>query len=230
MFLSNLREAGGMPAAGGRIAAGVLFRSAAPHLVDQQLADWVAQQRIERIYDLRSTQETAYLPGFPASFAGTIRTHLPLLEGAVGHLSTLDEIYEPLVELHGPTWATLAAGIAESGATLVHCTAGKVRTGVGVAMVLMAVGADKDAVMEDYAASTAALSGDWLAAMTRRMGEHGVAMTEQMRTLLVGTSVAGLDKALDAARRTGSIADYLLLHGLGRAQLETLGEKLVVAS
>ncbi len=219
-----------MPAAGGRIAAGVLFRSAAPHLVDQQLADWVAQQRIERIYDLRSTQETAYLPGFPASFAGTIRTHLPLLEGAVGHLSTLDEIYEPLVELHGPTWATLAAGIAESGATLVHCTAGKDRTGVGVAMVLMAVGADKDAVMEDYAASTAALSGDWLAAMTRRMGEHGVAMTEQMRTLLVGTSVAGLDKALDAARRTGSIADYLLLHGLGRAQLETLGEKLVVAS
>lgn len=230
MFLSNLREAGGMPAAGGRIAAGVLFRSAAPHLVNQQLADWVAQQRIERIYDLRSTQETAYLPGFPASFAGTIRTHLPLLEGAVGHLSTLDEIYEPLVELHGPTWATLAAGIAESGATLVHCTAGKDRTGVGVAMVLMAVGADKDAVMEDYAASTAALSGDWLAAMTRRMGEHGVAMTEQMRTLLVGTSVAGLDKALDAARRTGSIADYLLLHGLGRAQLETLGEKLVVAS
>ncbi|ALD64841.1 tyrosine-protein phosphatase [Arthrobacter sp. LS16] len=230
MFLSNLREAGGMPAAGGRIASGVLFRSAAPHLVDQQLADWVAQQRIERIYDLRSTQETAYLPGFPASFAGTIRTHLPLLEGAVGHLSTLDEIYEPLVELHGPTWATLAAGIAESGATLVHCTAGKDRTGVGVAMVLMAVGADKDAVMEDYAASTAALSGDWLAAMTRRMGEHGVAMTEQMRTLLVGTSVAGLDKALDAARRTGSIADYLLLHGLGRAQLETLGEKLVVAS
>jgi len=230
MFLSNLREAGGMPAAGGRIAAGVLFRSAAPHLVDQQLADWVAQQRIERIYDLRSTQETAYLPGFPASFAGTIRTHLPLLEGAVGHLSTLDEIYEPLVELHGPTWATLAAGIAESGATLVHCTAGKDRTGVGVAMVLMAVGADKDAVMEDYAASTAALSGDWLAAMTRRMGEHGVAMTEQMRTLLVGTSVAGLDKALDAAQRTGSIADYLLLHGLGRAQLETLGEKLVVAS
>lgn len=230
MFLSNLREAGGMPAAGGRIAAGVLFRSAAPHLVDQQLADWVAQQRIERIYDLRSTQETAYLPGFPASFAGTIRTHLPLLEGAVGHLSTLDEIYEPLVELHGPTWATLAAGIAESGATLVHCTAGKDRTGVGVAMVLMAVGADKDAVMEDYAASTAALSGDWLAAMTRRMGEHGVAMTDQMRTLLVGTSVAGLDKALDAARRTGSIADYLLLHGLGRAQLETLGEKLVVAS
>lgn len=218
-----------MPATGGRIASGVLFRSAAPHLVDQSLAEWVAQQRIERIFDLRSTQETGYLPGFPDSFAGTTRTHLPLLEGAVGHLATLDEIYEPLVKAHGPTWATLAAGIAESRATLVHCTAGKDRTGVGVAMVLMAVGADRDAVMEDYAASTAALSGDWLAAMARRMGEHGVVMTEQMRTLLVGTSVEGLDKALDAARRTGSIADYLLSHGLGRAQLEALGEKLVVS-
>ncbi|MFJ2619337.1 tyrosine-protein phosphatase [Glutamicibacter sp. NPDC087344] len=229
MFLSNLREAGGIPAAGGRIASGVLFRCAAPHQIDQRLTDWVAETQLSRIFDLRSTQETSYLPGFPASIAGAARTHLPLLEGAVGQLSTLEEIYEPLVALHGSTWAALAAGISEPGASLVHCTAGKDRTGVGVALVLLAVGAEKDAVLEDYSASTAALSGHWLSVMTRQMQEHGVQLTEAMRTLLVGTSVADLEQALAVAERSGSIADYLLSHGLTRAQLETLGEKLVAS-
>lgn len=41
-----------------------------------------------------------------------------------------------------------------SGATLVHCAAGKDRTGTTVALALMIAGADPDAVVEDYAAST----------------------------------------------------------------------------
>lgn len=229
MFLSNLREAGGIPAAGGQIASGVLFRSAAPHQIDEQLAGWVQDAHITSIFDLRSTQETGYLPGFPQSFGAATRTHMPLLEGAIGQLATLDDIYLPLVSQHADTWVELARGILASEASLVHCTAGKDRTGVGVAMVLLAVGAEHDAVMEDYAASTAALSGDWLSTMTAQMSKHGVPMTEEMRTLMVGTSVAGLDKALDVARAEGSIADYLLKHGLSGAELEALGEKLVVS-
>ena len=41
-----------------------------------------------------------------------------------------------------------------SGAALVHCAAGKDRTGTTVALALMVVGADREAVVEDYAAST----------------------------------------------------------------------------
>lgn len=45
--------------------------------------------------------------------------------------------------------------IAEAdGATLVHCAAGKDRTGTIVALALTLVGADPDAVVEDYAASS----------------------------------------------------------------------------
>ena len=40
------------------------------------------------------------------------------------------------------------------GATLVHCAAGKDRTGTVVALALSLAGADKDAVVADYAAST----------------------------------------------------------------------------
>ena len=45
--------------------------------------------------------------------------------------------------------------IAEAeGAALVHCAAGKDRTGTIVALALSLVGADRDAVIEDYAASS----------------------------------------------------------------------------
>ena len=40
------------------------------------------------------------------------------------------------------------------GATLVHCAAGKDRTGTVVAMALSVAGADRDAIIADYAAST----------------------------------------------------------------------------
>lgn len=40
------------------------------------------------------------------------------------------------------------------GAALVHCAAGKDRTGTTVALALMIAGADAEAVIEDYAAST----------------------------------------------------------------------------
>ena len=40
------------------------------------------------------------------------------------------------------------------GATLVHCAAGKDRTGTIVALALLLVGADREAVVEDYAASS----------------------------------------------------------------------------
>ena len=40
------------------------------------------------------------------------------------------------------------------GATLVHCAAGKDRTGTVVALALSVAGADRDAIVADYAAST----------------------------------------------------------------------------
>ena len=43
---------------------------------------------------------------------------------------------------------------AAEGATLVHCAAGKDRTGTLVALALLLVGADRDAVVADYAASS----------------------------------------------------------------------------
>jgi protein-tyrosine phosphatase len=52
-----------------------------------------------------------------------------------------------------PRFAGVFAALAHaaSGATIVHCTAGKDRTGVAIALVLTMLGVPRDVVVEDYA-------------------------------------------------------------------------------
>ena len=54
-------------------------------------------------------------------------------------------------------------GQSDAGPTLVHCAAGKDRTGVLLALVLDAVGVEREAVIADYA-----LSAQHVEAMFRR--------------------------------------------------------------
>ncbi len=59
-----------------------------------------------------------------------------------------------LVDRPDSVLAALRAIGAAPGAALVHCAAGKDRTGTVVALALLVAGADREAVIEDYAAST----------------------------------------------------------------------------
>lgn len=59
-----------------------------------------------------------------------------------------------LVDRPASVLAALRDVAYADGAALVHCAAGKDRTGTTVALALMIAGADAEAVIEDYAAST----------------------------------------------------------------------------
>lgn len=88
------------------------------------------------------------LPGDALPWAGK-RTHTIQVEDgfASSYLSFLsDRPASVLGALRNVAYA--------SGAALVHCAAGKDRTGTTVALALMIVGADPAAVVDDYAAST----------------------------------------------------------------------------
>ena len=67
--------------------------------------------------------------------------------------------YRAYLDERGHHLVTAARVVAASpGATLVHCGAGKDRTGVTVAMLLDAVGVERSAVVADYAATNDARS------------------------------------------------------------------------
>ncbi|MDO9379169.1 MAG: tyrosine-protein phosphatase [Nocardioidaceae bacterium] len=172
----NLRDVGGIPVAGGgRTHSGVLLRSALPH-GDDRAPDGVVWPP-ERVVDLRSAPEIG--AGHPLADSGLDLHHVPLLEALrpdgvqSGDPETvrrmreggLAELYLGMLELAGPEVVRALALVADAdGAVLVHCAAGKDRTGVLVALALRCVGVSREDVVADYLRT-----GDAMAAVLARL-------------------------------------------------------------
>lgn len=76
--------------------------------------------------------------------------------GGVPAAGRLEDLMERVLETRGPALARAVTAIARSeGPVAVHCTIGKDRTGLVVALTLLAAGADAADVVADYALSGA---------------------------------------------------------------------------
>jgi protein-tyrosine phosphatase len=162
--LANLRDLGGLRLTGGGTApAGVLYRSDAPYPGDFA-PDTVPAWPPATVIDLRSAGEAAAGYRWPA---GVTRHHVPLMRqaavvGADGDATpsagqlprSLDALYRRVIEILPHRLAALLAMTANAeGPVLVHCTAGKDRTGIAVAVLLLAGGVEPADVVADYTAT-----------------------------------------------------------------------------
>lgn len=223
----NVRDVGGLPTPTGRIRAGRLLRSA-------NLAGATAggasdlSARLDRIIDLRADDEVA---ADPSAVVGPEITRLPLFLGSVASFfeadSSLDELYRHLLEESGPRLVEALRVIAAGDRTLVHCTVGKDRTGVTVALALDAVGVDREAIIVDYALTESQLPPE----RNRRIAEylrsqhpeaqHAVALATQSPARAMRELLAMIDE------RWGSTPGYLRAQGMTDAELEALHDALV---
>src|SRR6185436_9770532 len=111
---------------------------------------------------------------------------------------------------------------------VVHCTAGKDRTGIVVALTLLAVGVDRDAVIEDYARTEGNLAGEWLEDMVTMIGRYGVPDTPELRVLMGGSPREALEGVIETVERAhGSTREYLLASGLTLHELAALEALLI---
>lgn len=163
--LVNFRDVGGLPlSSGGRVKKGVLYRSESlQETSEADAAKILNEHGIRAILDLRSARET-----------------VDEGRGALGRLA-LTYVNAPLnpapVGLeHDPQWPSgeLTAHVYRAfledpegelpralgllpvllqTPTLVHCAAGKDRTGLVIAMTLEIVGVEREAVLADYVQS-----------------------------------------------------------------------------
>ena len=219
---SNLRDLGGWPVADGRrVRAGMIYRSATlAHLTEADVAA-VQALNIRTVCDLRGVEEAERRPSRLPH--GAERVHLPI-EPTVGAslrdlLEREEATGEDVVDLlrrayldYGTrflgAYRAMFALLLEPGrhALLIHCSAGKDRTGLGAALVLTALGASRETVMADYLA-------------TDRLWRRDYAMPpETPRALadaLLATHPALLEAALDAAIAPFGDMPGLLEHGLG---------------
>ncbi len=222
--LVNFRDVGGLPAAGGRVARGVLYRSDAPYRGDlPPLGAPVWPPAV--VVDVRSAGETNNGYAWPAST--TVRS-LPLLAEAAPALQTgsLEALYQHILQAAPRSLAEIAELVAfADGPVLVHCSAGKDRTGVTVALLLRAAGVDREAILQDYATTEPNVPRvlDRLQALGYDIPIHR-ALPPQLLLTPPDAMTALLD-TLDAC--DGGAAGWLLSQGMSPAGLEALRTRLI---
>ncbi|MDQ1083351.1 protein-tyrosine phosphatase [Microbacterium sp. SORGH_AS 344] len=151
---TNFRDTGGLPAGGARTRTGVLYRSGNLVAVDDDGMQALRRLGIRRVIDLRDETEVAHAPSRLDDLAVEVQ-HEPLFLGSVASFFardvSLDELYAAIVDDSADRVVAVVRGILSAQPVLVHCTVGKDRTGVTVAIALAAAGVDRDAVVADYA-------------------------------------------------------------------------------
>lgn len=230
----NLREVAGYRAGSAIVRPGKLFRSDALHALSPEGREALAGLGIRRVLDLRSEAEVTAGPSLLHDGAEVV--HAPIFTGAAQPIDvvetnvTLAHVYDAMVDHHGDRLAEAVRLIARSGedAVLVHCTAGKDRTGLVIALALLAAGVAREEVVADYALTAANLAGPWAEAMLERMRAGGGTISPQLEEI-VTASPAELMTAVIARwdGEWGSAGDYLRAHGLDDDDLNALAATLL---
>lgn len=162
---SNFRDLGGYPGRNGRsLCWRRLFRS--DHLAALTAGDQtrLAELGVARAFDFRGTHERA---AAPYQLPGLVQHALPIEPTVVQQMQALidsggplsaavvqalmQDLYRRLVSDEAQRFAELFEQLLATEAPLVfHCTAGKDRTGVAAALILLALGVAPALVRQDY--------------------------------------------------------------------------------
>ena len=228
---ANLRDvASGVPA--GMVRSGVLFRSDAPFAGDPipELPGWPPAS----VIDLRDPTEARVVHPYKGSAHIYV---LPLL-GAAKPVAARDDrteqerilkVYRAMVKPHVAPYLVQAIEIIanETGPVLVHCAAGKDRTGVTVAFALRLCEIDRASVMTDYLVTDEARER-----LFKRLAIHYELEPDfsKMSTHMLRTSRPGLDDVMNAwdAHEGGTVGWYLH-HGGTNEILAKLRARMLLA-
>lgn len=226
----NLRDVGGYRADGGTVKWRTLFRSDALHRLTPSGVRVLQELNIERVLDLRDAVE---ISAHPDALPHTVRhEHHPIFPSANDNILrglNVDRLTELIYLQHAETLASALTKIAQDPSpTIVHCTAGKDRTGAVIALTLASIGVDRDDILDDYAATQDFLQGEWTEHHLNALRRHGVELTEDLLSLVSHSPLPTLERALKTLdREFGSVRDYLIQHGLSEASFERLQRNLV---
>lgn len=221
----NFRDVGGLPAGRARTRSGVLFRSGSLARLEPAGVDALRVLGVRRVIDLRADEEVVLDPSRVAGLP-LQTTRIPLFLGSVASFfeedRSLAEMYAALVDESADAIVQVVRGIVEEQPVLVHCTVGKDRTGVSVAVTLAAAGVDTDAVVADYARTESLLpSRRNRAVLAYLRARHPDAVhLEDLATRSPAPVMSALLAGLQ--ERYGSAADYLRAHGLADDEVAEL--------
>ena len=159
----NVRDLGGLPLeGGGETAFGVVVRADSIRALTDAGWQALADYGVRLAVDLRSDLDAADDP--PGELPiGVVRIPVNGHEvPVVAEWPSMQEAYAGLLESFGPEFAAAVSAIGRAGDPVVlHCLAGRDRTGVVSGLMLRLAGVELDAIAADHARSDDYLSIWW---------------------------------------------------------------------
>lgn len=183
---------------------------------------------LRTVIDLRTDAEAEIAPSaLDAVGARTLR--ISVAGGDLRDLPAgLDDVYQYIVDERGPAIGQAIGWLCAPDAlpALIHCSAGKDRTGIVVALILASAAVPDDVIAADYALSGSYLDPQATAAIGQLRASSG--LQDRLTAALMASPPELILRVLaHVRRRWGSIDDYLLRCGPARGDLDALRAALV---
>jgi protein-tyrosine phosphatase len=232
---SNFRDVGGYPAVDGRrVRWGALYRSDRLSSLSDGDHETFAALDVALVCDLRANDERAASPNRLPAAGPTLSCAVPVVVHAgdtLGELLSSGERslerlrivvtggYREFADEHRDAWASVFQHVldAPAGAVLVHCSAGQDRTGIAVALLLLALGVPTDVILSDYMLTEVYRSNEReFAEMNERaVAAGGAAIDVSLLKAVFPPGVDLLEASFDAMRASHGSTDRYLSEALG---------------
>ena len=210
----NLRDFGGYASElGGSVVRDRLYRCGTLHYLTDEGVEALDGLDIHLICDLRRPDEREGEPT-PDTAKGKHHLEVPIDPGSAIEMRNrlndetlgLDERVDFMTRLtseltrdHADDYAIMFDALIglDEGGFLVHCSAGKDRTGVAVALILHALGVPKNTVLDDYLATNIATDyeGFVLPHLVKKYEKHVTGISREAIMAVAGVREAYLEAA-----------------------------------
>jgi protein tyrosine/serine phosphatase len=229
----NFRDVGGYAGLDGRTTRWRrLFRADSLHRLKGEDWEAFAALGVKSVIDLRRTFEVEEHGRVPEAeglaYLNVVLEHVDWKDvpypADVVHARWLADRYLNFTEDGRAGLAAALAVIADPAAApvVVHCMAGKDRTGVVCALALSLVGVDDEDIAADYALTEVSM-----ASLTAYLREHNPAAIEGNEHMFDAPAAAMQLFLTDLRERYGSIEKFVREIGLTADQIATMRESLL---
>lgn len=247
----NARQLGGYRIGRKQIKKDLLLRTAGLASLSEADSMLLADNyKVQRIYDFRGNEESKNAPDVIPGNAGYLSLSIsfgdrssasqfgnlsqeemigmllkyadnPMIQDMCEHMYDKIFLEESSHEVYRRFFADLVSLDPADGAVLWHCTQGKDRAGSASAMLLAALGADRDLIMADFR-----LSKDYYDPFISRIPVENDTQSNVLNTL-ISANPEVFEKTLDKIdAEFGSLRNYLTeCIGVTPEMMETLREK-----
>ncbi|CAM1501578.1 Fc.00g035620.m01.CDS01 [Cosmosporella sp. VM-42] len=249
--VANFRDIGGTPISrpGHVIKSGVVYRSAEPSRITDEGISTCQTLEIAQVYDLRSTIEIERHNAQIRTWPNAERVFVPLFTdkdyspeaialrfqhysgtGTEGFV----EAYRTILDAGSGPFGKILSHLAEPDPSpvLIHCTAGKDRTGVICAVILSLCGVDDNAIAQEYQLTEIGLGDFRKAIIDSLMRNPALEQNPEGANRMLSARPENLLAALVMLRQEyGSVEKYVLNHcGLSPDDVAQIRRNLIVNS